>query len=148
MNRLNSGIFRIFEIRGWNLNLISQYCRASKIIWNDTKLEPIIFPDSAYWPGIVGPNIPLGRVPDMLLYKVLPNKQNQNRVKGNIMANFLYLPTQERSYELFYNGHGVVQWRFDDTAKLVKAVRFKQILIAEWPSYLFLDNPFVNPFHW
>ena len=41
MNRLNSGIFRIFELREWNLNLNSSDCRASKIIYNDTKLEPI-----------------------------------------------------------------------------------------------------------
>ena len=41
MTRLNSGIFRIFELRDWNLNLNNWDCRASKIIWNDTKAEQI-----------------------------------------------------------------------------------------------------------
>ena len=41
MSRLNSGNFRIFEPSEWNLNLNSSDCRASKIIYNDTKLEPI-----------------------------------------------------------------------------------------------------------
>ena len=39
--RLNSGIFRIFELRDWNLNLNNWDCRASKIIWNDTNAEQI-----------------------------------------------------------------------------------------------------------
>merc|ERR1711990_1084816 len=37
----NSGNFRIFEPSEWNLNLNSSDCRASKIIYSDTKLEPI-----------------------------------------------------------------------------------------------------------
>ena len=41
MSRLNTGNFRIFEPSEWNLNLNSSDCRASKIIYNDTKLEPI-----------------------------------------------------------------------------------------------------------
>ena len=41
IDRLNSGIFRIFELGGWNLNLNSSDCGASKIIWNDIKLERI-----------------------------------------------------------------------------------------------------------
>ena len=41
MFRLNSGILRIFELGEWNLNLNSSDCRASKIIYNDIKLEPI-----------------------------------------------------------------------------------------------------------
>ena len=41
IRRLNSGIFRIFDPREWNLNLNSSDCRASKIIWNVTKLGPI-----------------------------------------------------------------------------------------------------------
>ena len=41
ITRLISGIFRIFDPREWNLNLNSSDCRASKIIWNDTKLGPI-----------------------------------------------------------------------------------------------------------
>ena len=41
MHRLNSGIFMIFELSIWNLNLNSSDCIAQKIIWNDTKLEPI-----------------------------------------------------------------------------------------------------------
>ena len=36
MHRLNSGIFRIFELREWSLNLNSSDCRASKIIFGDT----------------------------------------------------------------------------------------------------------------
>ena len=36
MIRLNSGIFRIFELREWDLNLNSSDYRASKIIFNDT----------------------------------------------------------------------------------------------------------------
>ena len=43
MHRLNSGIFRIFESRTWNLNLNNSDCRASKIISNDIKLEPIFW---------------------------------------------------------------------------------------------------------
>ena len=39
--RLNTGIIRIFELIAWNLNLGNSDCRASKIIKNDTKLEPI-----------------------------------------------------------------------------------------------------------
>ena len=38
---LNSGIFWIFDPREWNLNLNSSDSRASKIIWNDTKPEPM-----------------------------------------------------------------------------------------------------------
>jgi len=34
--RLNSGIFRIFELSELNLNLNGSDCRASKIICNDT----------------------------------------------------------------------------------------------------------------
>jgi len=41
MTRLNSGNFRIFQPCEWNLNLNSSDCRASKIIYNDIKLEPI-----------------------------------------------------------------------------------------------------------
>ena len=41
MNRLNSGIFGIFKLSAFKLNLKSSDCRASKIIQNDTKLEPI-----------------------------------------------------------------------------------------------------------
>ena len=41
IGRLNSGNFRIFEPCEWNLNLNSSDCRASKIIYNDIKLEPI-----------------------------------------------------------------------------------------------------------
>ena len=41
MDRLNSGIFRIFKVSVQNLNLNSSDCRALKIITNDTKLEPI-----------------------------------------------------------------------------------------------------------
>ena len=41
MIRFNSGIFRIFDPREWNLNLKSSDCRASKIVSNDTKLQPI-----------------------------------------------------------------------------------------------------------
>ena len=41
INRLNSGIFRIFEPSLGNFNLNGSDCRASKIIWNDTKLEAI-----------------------------------------------------------------------------------------------------------
>ena len=41
MCRLNSGIYRIFELSVRNLNLKSLDCRASKIISNDTKLEEI-----------------------------------------------------------------------------------------------------------
>ena len=43
MHRLNSGIFRIFESSTWNLNPNSSDCRASKIISNDIKLEPIFW---------------------------------------------------------------------------------------------------------
>ena len=39
--RLNFGIFMIFERSERNLNLNASDCRASKIIPNDTKLEPI-----------------------------------------------------------------------------------------------------------
>ena len=39
--RLNSGIFRILELSELNLNLNSLDCKASKIISNDTPLEPI-----------------------------------------------------------------------------------------------------------
>ena len=38
INRLNP---RIFELSEWNLNMDSSDFRASKIISNDTKLEPI-----------------------------------------------------------------------------------------------------------
>ena len=41
MIRLNSGILKIFEPSEWNLNLNSSDCRTSKIIQNDTELEPI-----------------------------------------------------------------------------------------------------------
>ena len=41
INRLNSGIFMIFEPSERNLNLNASDRRASKIISNDTKLEPI-----------------------------------------------------------------------------------------------------------
>ena len=41
--RLNSGIFRIFNLRVWNLDLTSSDCRASEIIWNDTE------PDAVSW---------------------------------------------------------------------------------------------------
>ena len=41
IDRLNSGNFMIFEPSEWILNLNSSDCRASKIISNDTKLEPI-----------------------------------------------------------------------------------------------------------
>ena len=41
MARLNSGIFRIFRLGAWNLNLNNSDCRASKIISNNTKLEAI-----------------------------------------------------------------------------------------------------------
>ena len=41
MIRLNSGILMIFEPIERNLNLNASDCRASKIIPNDTKLEPI-----------------------------------------------------------------------------------------------------------
>ena len=40
MNRLNSGIFTIFELSKLNLSLNSSDRRASKIIFNDTKLGP------------------------------------------------------------------------------------------------------------
>ena len=43
INRLNSGIFKIFELMEWILNLNSSDCGASKIICNDTNLEPF------YW---------------------------------------------------------------------------------------------------
>ena len=36
ISRLNSGIFKIFELREWNLNRNSSDCRASKIILNNT----------------------------------------------------------------------------------------------------------------
>ena len=39
--RLNPGIFKIFKLSEWNLNLNSSDCRVSKIISNHTKLEPI-----------------------------------------------------------------------------------------------------------
>ena len=39
--RLNSGIFWSFDLKKWKSNLTSSDCRASKIIWNDTKPEPI-----------------------------------------------------------------------------------------------------------
>ena len=39
--RLNSGNFRIFEPSEWNFNLNSSNYRASKIIYNDIKLDPI-----------------------------------------------------------------------------------------------------------
>ena len=38
-----SGIFRIFELSEWKLNLNSSDFRASKIIRNDTKVEPIFW---------------------------------------------------------------------------------------------------------
>ena len=41
IGRLNSGIFRIFKLSVWNWNLNNPDYRASKIISNDTKLEPI-----------------------------------------------------------------------------------------------------------
>ena len=41
MNRLNTGHFRIFELSLGNSNLNSSHCGASKIIWNETKLEAI-----------------------------------------------------------------------------------------------------------
>ena len=41
INRLNSENLRIFEFNVWNINLNSSNCRAQKISWNDTKLEPI-----------------------------------------------------------------------------------------------------------
>ena len=41
MNRLNLGIFRIFELSTWNLNPNSSDWRAYKIIYNYTKLGPI-----------------------------------------------------------------------------------------------------------
>ena len=41
MIRMNSGIFRNFELSIWNLKLNSLDCRAWKIISNDIKLEPI-----------------------------------------------------------------------------------------------------------
>ena len=41
ISRLNSGIFGIFKLSACNLNLNSSDCGASKIIYNDTKLEPI-----------------------------------------------------------------------------------------------------------
>ena len=41
LGRLNSGIFMIFEPWKRNLNLNAWDCRASKIIRNDSKLEPI-----------------------------------------------------------------------------------------------------------
>ena len=43
MVRLNSGIYRIFNLRVWNLDLTSSDCRASEIIWNDTE------PDAVSW---------------------------------------------------------------------------------------------------
>ena len=39
--RLISGIFRIYEPSEWILNLNSSNCRALKIIFNDTELEPV-----------------------------------------------------------------------------------------------------------
>ena len=41
IHRLNSGIFETFELSAWNIYLNSSDCRASKIIKNDTKFEPI-----------------------------------------------------------------------------------------------------------
>jgi len=41
INRLNSGNFRIFKPREWNLNFNSSDYRAAKIIYNDINLEPI-----------------------------------------------------------------------------------------------------------
>ena len=43
MYRLNSGIFSIFNLRAWNLDLTSSDCRASEIISNDTE------PDAISW---------------------------------------------------------------------------------------------------
>ena len=43
IGRLNSGIFSIFNLRVWNLDLTSSDCRASEIIWNDTE------PDAISW---------------------------------------------------------------------------------------------------
>ena len=43
MGRLNSGIFRIFELIIWNLNLNSSDCRSLNIFFNDIKLEPIFW---------------------------------------------------------------------------------------------------------
>lgn len=39
ITRLNSGIFSIFELSLWTLNLNSSKCKTSKIITNDTELE-------------------------------------------------------------------------------------------------------------
>ena len=41
IGRLNSGIFRIFNLRVWNLDLTSSDCRASVIIWNDTEPDAV-----------------------------------------------------------------------------------------------------------
>ena len=41
MRRLNAGIFRNFELSEWSFNLNYSDCRASKMIWNHTKLKPI-----------------------------------------------------------------------------------------------------------
>ena len=40
-SRSNSGIFGTFELSAWNIYLNSSGCRASKIVKNDTKFEPI-----------------------------------------------------------------------------------------------------------
>ena len=40
-NPKNPGIQRFVNTREWNLNMKYSDCRASKIIWNDTKLGPV-----------------------------------------------------------------------------------------------------------
>ena len=47
MSRLNSGIFWSFDLIKLKSNMTSSDCRASKIIWNDTKLEPISWEQNA-----------------------------------------------------------------------------------------------------
>ena len=48
--RLNSGIFRIFELSAYKLNPIRSDCRASKIILNDTRVEPISWEPKREYP--------------------------------------------------------------------------------------------------